>query len=126
METKQVTEMTEYTYDEDTVSDLHKDAFGFRPSQNWWADWQSMTPVAKQMEWDSLLETLERTVAEDREQEARAVVAFEEFVTRTMKVGASDREAALRWIMESSDCDGDWEYLCFKHGLPYSYFKKVA
>lgn len=117
---------TKYTYDEDTVSDLHKDAFGFRPSQNWWADWQSMTPVAKQLEWDSLIESMEASIFEERAHEARAVVAFEEFVTRTIAAGAKDREAALRWIMESSKCDGDWEYLCFTHGLPYSYFKKVA
>ena len=114
------------TYDNDIVSDLHKDAFGFRPSQNWWADWGSMNPVEKQAEWDSLIVALDRANDEFRDQEARAVTAFEILVTRTRENGAKSREMALRWIMESSKCDGDWEYLCFTHGLPYSYFKKVA
>ncbi|MEI6567945.1 MAG: hypothetical protein WCR20_14805 [Verrucomicrobiota bacterium] len=114
------------TYDNDIVSDLHKDAFGFRPSQCWWEQWKSNTPAEKQAEWDSLIKAMEASCDEEKEREDRAVVAFEALVTKTINSGAKTREAALRWIMESSRCDGDWEYLCFTHGLPYSYFKKVA
>lgn len=115
-----------YTFDENTVSDLHKDAFGFRPSQNWWADWQSMNPVAKQMEWDSLVVAVEASVARDNEDEARAVTKFEALVVKTIASGAATREVALRWIMDASTCNGDWEFLCYMHGLPYSYFRKAA
>ena len=114
------------TYDENIVSDLHKDAFGFRPSQNWWADWGSMNSVEKQAEWDSLVVALDRANDEFRDQEARAVVSFEALVTKTINSGAKTRESALRWIMEASTCDGDWEYLCFTHGLQYKYFSSDA
>lgn len=51
----------EFTYgnsSNDTVSDMHMDAYGFRPSQNWWADWQSSNPVGKQQTWDELEHTI--------------------------------------------------------------------
>lgn len=51
-----------YTYDEQIVSDLHKDAYGCRPSSFWWQCWQEASPEEKQAEWDDLLETLERTM----------------------------------------------------------------
>lgn len=115
--------MTTYTFDEDTVSNLHKDAFGFRPSRGWYESWNTMTDAEKQVEWDSLLVSLERTVAQDEIDEKRAIESFGLLVKKTIAHGAGDVETAHRWIMESSDCDGDWEHLCFQHGLPYSYFK---
>ena len=51
--------------------------------------------------------------------EAKALTRREIF-----QAGAGDRETALRWIMDASDCDGDWEFLCFHHHLPYGYFKQ--
>jgi hypothetical protein len=39
-------------------------------------------------------------------------------------MGAGDRATALRWIMEASSANGDWEYLCWDLGLPYHYFTK--
>jgi hypothetical protein len=41
-------------------------------------------------------------------------------------MGARNRETALKWIMDASNANGDWEYLCHELGLPYSYFKQVA
>ena len=114
------------TYDENTVSDLHKDAFGFRPSQCWWEQWKSNTPAEKQVEWDSLILAMERSIAEDKASEAFAIKVFGALVASTIETGAKDVETAHRWIMESSDCNGDWEYLCFTYGLPYSYFRKAA
>ena len=110
------------TYDENTVSDLHKDAFGFRPSQNWWADWGSMNPVEKQVEWDSLISAMEASCVEESAREARAIADFEILVAKTLASGAKSREDALRWIMQASDAAGDWEYFCFLNGLPYTYF----
>lgn len=88
--------MTAYTFDSDIVSDLHKDAYGFRPSQGWWGQWKSNTDAEKQAEWDSLLVALDRANDEFRDQEARAVKAFEVLVTDTINTGAKTREVALR------------------------------
>lgn len=115
-----------YTFCEDIVSDFHKDAYGFRPSQDWWIYWSSMTDAEKQAEWDSLGQTMEIRNKQEEVDQAWAVKKFEETVSATMEAGAKTREDALRWLMAASDCDGDWEYYCFQNGLPYGYFKKVA
>lgn len=114
------------TYDEDTVSDLHKDAYGFRPSQGWWVHWNSFSDVEKQTEWDSLIVAMEASSAREKEYEVAAIAKFEVLVTKTIANGAKTRESALRWIMDGSTCNGDWEFLCYEHGLPYSYFRKAA
>ena len=47
--------MTSYTYDEAIVSDLHKDAYGFRPREGFWNHWNLSTHDEKQEMWDGLL-----------------------------------------------------------------------
>lgn len=115
--------MTEYTYDENTVSDLHKDAYGMRPSQGWWFIWNGFTAEEKQAEWERLIDIMEYVSKLEKERQQESVVKFEVLVAKTVDSGAKDRVTALRWIMEASDCNGDWEYLCWTHGLPYQYFK---
>lgn len=47
-----------YTFDEDSVSDLHKEAFGFRPNACFWREWELLDDRGKQELWDQLLECL--------------------------------------------------------------------
>jgi hypothetical protein len=59
--------------------------------------------------------------------EKQAIVDFETLVANTMANGAKNRETALRWISEADPmASGDWEFLCYAHGLPYGYFLKAA
>jgi phage terminase small subunit len=115
-----MTTATEYTFDDDCYSDLHKDVYGFRPRQT---AWFSMTDAEKQVEWDFLVNQLGRVIEEEKQQQAEAVVEFEALVVKTIESGAKDRATALNWIMDASICNGDWEFLCFEHGIPYGYFK---
>lgn len=48
-----------YTFDERSVSDLHKDAFGFRPGEYWWREWQAASMDEKQQLWDDLIAALD-------------------------------------------------------------------
>lgn len=115
-----------YTFDDNIVSDLHKDAFGFRPGERFWSAWECMSDDEKQAEWDYLLQALDRAIQEEQEREERAIAEFEALVAKTVSHGAGDRETAIRWIMkESCARDGDWDYLCWEHGLPYGYFTRV-
>ena len=62
-----------------------------------------------------------------REAEEKAAVSkFEALVSTTIAAGANDRETAMRWIMDGSDCDGDWDYYAWQNGIPYGYFRKTA
>jgi hypothetical protein len=114
-----------YTFDGDIVGDLHKDAFGFRPSQNWWADWQSMNDEGKQQEWDSLLVALERAIAEEKSREQGAVIRFEMLVDATIATGAKTRADAIRWMMDAADVGGDVGFFEWKQGIPYGYVSKT-
>lgn len=54
-----------YTFDEDTVSDLHKDAFGVRPNACFWREWVLSDNDGKQELWDTLVECLRSAYSED-------------------------------------------------------------
>jgi hypothetical protein len=116
----------DYTFDADIVSDLHKDAYNFRPSTAWWANWNAASDDVKQSIWDDLLEALDAEFREHEQRESAAIQKFEALVATTISSGAADRETALRWIMDASPAAGDWEYLCYLQGLPYRYFQKAA
>jgi hypothetical protein len=115
----------DYTFDNDTVSDLHKDAYGFRPSELFWEEWIGATDAERQAIWDSLERALEVSMEIERETEQRAIDRFEALVQVNIDAGAEDRETALRWIMDNTKCNGDWEFLCWEYGLPYRYFERA-
>ncbi len=47
--------MTTYTFDEQILSDLHKDAYGSSPSNGFWRQWSHSTMDEKQDIWDGIL-----------------------------------------------------------------------
>jgi hypothetical protein len=114
-----------YTFDEDTVSDLHKDAYGFRPKTNFWNAWNSYDEQQKQDLWDSMCGTLERNLELEREMEDEAAVHFENTLATMMHVGAKSKEMAIGWLHDAHDTNGDDNYLEFKFGLRYGYIQKT-
>ena len=117
--------MTVYTFDENTVSDLHKDARGFRPSSYWWEDWRLSSDEWKQTIWDNLCKELEVEMNRARQEQDRAVLEMHQRIQGLMLVGAKDEVQALRWIMEAEGFDEidlryGPSYFCFHFNLPYS------
>ena len=111
-----------FTFDADTVSDLHKDAHGFRPSGGWWMMWEEASDLRRQEIWDDLCEDLSREVVARVSEEAQALSAFEAQIADNIDLGSSDRETAIRWIVESLNLGGysTAEYACYHLGLSYS------
>ena len=107
-----------------TYSDFYKELHGFRPRSASEEQWNSLEWLNEQI--DALHDYAPIVRAEEAEMEKLAVERFETLVAKTIATGAKDRETALRWIMDASDCDGDWEFLCYHHNVPYGYFKKAA
>jgi len=103
-----------------TFWDFYKDVNGFRPRH---IDTSSWTLADFDREFQLLGVQLEANNQAEAVAEAEAVAKFEQHVTNTICMGAGDRTTALRWIMEASDANGDWEYFCFCNGLPYRYFQ---
>jgi hypothetical protein len=103
--------------------DMYKDAYGFRPRH---VDTSGWTLAEFQAEFADLGQVINREEAQRKVAEKEAIEKFEKHVTDTICMGARNRETALRWIMDASNANGDWEYLCYDLGLPYHYFRKAA
>lgn len=99
--------------------DMYKDAYGVRPRG---VDTSAWTEADFENEFASLGAVIASEEAVRRRAEAAAIAKFEQHVTNTICMGAKDRATALRWIMDASNANGDWEYLCWDLGLPHRYF----
>lgn len=103
--------------------DLYKDAHGVRPRGIDTTGWD-------EKDFDQELNYLQGCIdvnhAARLEDEARAAAAFEQRIVETVALGAWTRDNAVRWIHEAEDTQGDDEYLCFRLGLRYGYFKQAA
>ena len=113
-----------YTFDENIVSDLHKEAYGTRPTSFWWQCWNEATDDQKQVEWNNLLEVHAVTMDRAAQEEIAAINAFEIEIANALDVGARSREDAVRWIVQSLELDDiDLMYggsaICYRKGLPY-------
>lgn len=116
-------DMTELEQAQCTFWDMYKDAYGFRPRG---IDTSAWTLDDFTSEFVVLGQAIEREETARKAAEAEAIDKFERHVVNTICMGAGNRETALRWIMDASNANGDWEYLCYDLGLPYQYFRKVA
>ena len=113
-----------YTFDEQIVSDLHKDARGYRPSEYFWEEWSQCGDDTRQAMWDNLLEELAAETTRQRDAYARAEIHFHQRVQGLMLVGAADELTAIRWILEAEalskfDLAYGSDYVAFHFGLPY-------
>ena len=118
-----------YTFDADIVSDLHKDARGFRPREGFWSHWNLSTSDEKQAIWDGLLRELDERFAEDQRREREAVSRFDSGLELIQATFACDREEAIVHFVESLKLDKydlmyGGSYICFDLGLPYSMEKE--
>ena len=114
-----------YTFDENLVSDLHKDARGSRPSESFYEIWNSGSDFDKQCIWNNLLTQLDVTDKEEQAREQSAIASFEQHIASLESISNS-REQSIRWIVEGlglteSDKLYGSDYICYKLGLPYSY-----
>lgn len=113
---------TKYTFDEKILSDLYKDAYGHRPGEYFWADWDACSDDAKQHLWDRLVDAVGDSIREDERRYKAAIVEFNRRVNHYKStVVNSTREDAIRVMHDLYMTHGDVEYLEFNLGLPYGY-----
>jgi hypothetical protein len=92
-----------FTYDDALVSDLYKDAYGFRPSFGYLQYWKEASPEGKQYIWDELLAELANSIEREKQEEIYCLDKFEKLIAQTISYGAGDRETALRWLTSSEN-----------------------
>ena len=100
-------------------SDMHKDAYGFRPRFDY-LDW-SLADF--ETEFEHLGRVIDQRIAEDNAAYDAAAIRFESRIESTIALGAGTRENAIRWMMDADNVNGDIQYFCYLNGLRYGYLK---
>ena len=114
--------MAKFTYDDNLYSDLHKDAYGYRPSEFSSSLWSELSPADKQIEWDHLVHVSTKRYEAEMAEQKQAAHDLEVRLQDLMMAGARDRDMAVRWLDDAYETNGDKEYLCYKLNVPYGYF----
>ena len=102
--------------------DMYKDAYGVRPRG---INTDSWTEVQFNDALDELERVIEASELARKEDEARAILKFEDSVANLMTT-ATNRERVIAWLMQEAGAEGDPEYFCYKKGLPYGYFNRAV
>lgn len=123
--------MTTFTFDASIVSDLHKDARGFRPTEYFWEEWSQVGDAGRQQIWDVLCKEFDQEQAREAAADAAAINAFEQLIAATIQAGAGDAATATRWVVDAEDLtEHDLQYgadyLCYHFHLPYSEAHRFA
>jgi predicted Fe-S protein YdhL (DUF1289 family) len=112
---------TMYTFADELFSDMHKDAFGFRPSADSSQNWKNMSDDDKQLVWDNMQCIIEEDIkVEQRERECE-VTKFKESLVKVTAIAGSEIKA-LRWLTEEENFenDQDIEHWLYMSGLLYT------
>jgi len=115
-----------YTFSDDCISDLHKDAYGFRPKMGFWTRWSTATDAEKQQEWDRLVQVLEQSIEEEKINFQSSIARLEDRIQGLIELGAKNRAMAIRWLDEAFRTNGDTEFLEWHLGVPYGYLTKTV
>ena len=114
-----------FTYDDNTFSDLVKEVYGTRSPARKYGHlfyYYDETSEKKQMIWDDLCDRLEENMAEELEAHHRKIAMFEDSIQKYIKLGASTRRDAIRWIFDAEDISfDDPGYACHLLNIPYVY-----
>ena len=102
-----------------TFWDMYKDAHGIRPRG---IDTSTWTMADFDREFKYLGKVIDAEEVIRKQDEEKAVEAFERRVAEMLTLGAKDIDMAMRWIHEAEDTNGDSDYLAWTLGLPYRYF----
>jgi hypothetical protein len=101
------------------LSDLYKDAHGFRPRgiyKEWW------TKDELEVEYSYLSKVCHENDIAEIKAEKKALITFEKLIANTIEYGAPDRETAIRWLIDGEGLEWneyDLKYFFWIHGLSY-------
>lgn len=116
------------------ISDLYKDARGFRPSTSFMRAFDAQTTEEKQAQWDSLCDDLAQREAEEQSYQRAAQRDFETRIGGMVADYGITRGTAMRWDLDSFDTDiagalayhgsaiQEIEHYLYKQGLAFSLF----
>jgi hypothetical protein len=104
------------------ISDLHKDARGFRPDNR---IYEAMSDDDLGSAWDRLCVELEETMARESNEKKAAFDEWNLRIETMMQDHEIDRGTALRWDMDGMDTQGDVGFYCYKLGIDYEHEHQI-
>jgi len=112
-----------YTFSTELVSDLHKDAFGYRPSADFMDMWKNgLSDEGRQAEWDYMINALNASIEEEKIREQYDLESFETSLKLIMDTHNINEETALRWMtqIEIMDNSQDIEHWVWGQGILFT------
>ena len=112
-----------FCFDDNLISDLHKDAYGFRPRQGFMEKWNGMNRVQKQLLWDELCDILDEGIKVAKEKEAEALATLRHNIHLKMNSLKCNWRLALRLLIVNErcdpECDQDFEHALWKMNIGF-------
>lgn len=120
-----------YTYEDNLISDLYKDAYGYRPDQWWMMLWSGQTPGWKQMEWDRLCDVMNESIEMEKQMEKVSLDEFKKTLRATMKTTGTNWKRALSFLAQAEDIDieansQEFSHFLWRHGIGYEDRNKIC
>ena len=118
-----------YTFEYNLFSDLHKDAFGFRPRDHRFYSTLT-TDEERQEDWDYVCKCLDVELERMKNAEIQSDIEFEDRILHCVACGADDRESAIRWILDGDDFSEmdfayGFGYIQYEYGISDKYRDEV-
>ena len=103
---------------ETDVYEMHKEAYGVKGRHY---NFSEMSDDDLKKEFEHLAEVAKREGEIEKRAEEEAYQKFENNITKTIELGAGDRETAIKWILEGEGLDKEQDagYICYSLGLGY-------
>lgn len=113
--------MTRYTFSDDLVSDLHKDARGFRPSEYFWEEWTQAPAHVKQEIWNRLQTEVNLSIEEDKRSEEIALNKLKSDIKALLsqRFPVADWKEAILQLM-AAEGSQELDAFLYNRGIGYS------
>ena len=108
------------------LSDLHKDAYGCRPSTGFWDRVDAMTDGELETLFAELGDCVADEIQRERAQALRDQRQLELDIQKMIDLGAGDRVDAIRWLVDGADLDfavnQDCEHFLWQRGIDMEFW----
>jgi hypothetical protein len=103
---------------ETSVYEMHKEAYGVKGRHY---NFSKMSTKELEEELDHLCDVAKREAEIEKRQEEDNLKAFESRIDEALSLGAENREAAIKWILQAEGLDKEQDsgYICYTLGLSY-------
>ena len=104
---------------ETSVYEMHKEAYGVKGRHY---NFSKMSTKDLEKELDHLCDVAKREAEIEKRQEEDNLKAFESRIDEALSLGAENREAAIKWILQAEGLDKEQDpgCICYTLGLNYN------